>query len=168
MRRDQQLAQVAGGVLGRVHQHADERGGHQRPAHAAHFGQAGCVGVFQLLQGRLYLVAEFLQQLFDAVRGNGQRRHFGVQGCKLRLREGLLAGVGQQAVEHAGQVLEMESHRGHAAGPRIEQDRRKVVQGRAQLVAGLQQGVGYGLEQGRHARHGAAQPGFERSGSRHG
>ena len=58
--RDQQLTQVAGGVLGGVYQQAHHGRRHLSPAHAAQLGEDGEIGAAQLGKSMVDLLSKAL------------------------------------------------------------------------------------------------------------
>ena len=169
--RDQQLAEVAHGVLGGVHEQAEGGRRESGAADVAGLAEGALVGGAELGECMVDLAVEGVHQGGDGGRvgGAGGRCHaFGGEGGELGVGERLAARVGQQAVEDAGEVLQVEAGGGDAAGAGPEQGGGELAGQGVELGAGLQEGVGDGLQQRGDAVDRAAEPDLGGVGGAHG
>jgi hypothetical protein len=98
----------------------------------------------------------------------GRRLALSGEVSQLDFAERFAAGVGEGAVEYAREVAQVKAHRRQPQRPLGELFGRKIGHEFSYFFAGLQQGVGHGLEQRRHRGQRAAQPHFGELGSGHG
>lgn len=155
-------------VFGGVNQQAGDSRRQLQATHPARFQESRFGSGAELREGVLDL----------PLKGEDERGRLGGRepGVDLLLkerpllrREPLATGIGEEPIEAAGGVTNMEAHRGSSprAGPEVGLGQR--AGGPAYVLHGLKKRVGYRLQKSRNAGYGqATEPDFGRSGIGHG
>lgn len=146
-------------VLCGVEEEAEDVGRQLHPPDSARFEKSIVVGRPQLSKGSLDLIVKRCYQVVyaDALAPG---RLFRRQRLALRIGQPLAAGVREQPVYHAGDVLQVEAHRSHASRPGPQEVRGEVRHKRTHVSAGLEQRVRHGLQVGRHVANRTSEPEF--------
>ena len=115
------------------------------------------VGAAELIEGAVDGVAEGGDEVCgsDVARNRFPRKRF-----PLRVRQWFPARVREEAIDDAGEVAEVEADGSDVGGAVPQALRGEIVEGCDDLLAGLEQRVGDGLEQRRDPVYGAAEPDF--------
>lgn len=146
-------------MLGRMHQQAKGIGRKPRSTHLTGSSQVRFFGCPQLLQREINLPAQAVQQLFEG-RGGRSRVGLFAQRRALAIMERLSPGIGEEAIQHPGDVLQVKAGTRHAPGPGPENLAGQIGRDRFDLFPCRKERMGNRLEQRRNPRHGASQPDF--------
>ncbi len=157
-------------VLGGMDQQSEHGRGKLKPADSPGFEERRLCGPAELRQGAVDLALELFGE-----RHRRWRRSSGLrlvrQERMLRRRERLAESIGEEPIQAAGSVADMEAHRGGASWTGPEIVRRKRIDSSSYILHGLEKSVSHGPQEGRNVHdfhEGAAKPDFEWSGAFHG
>lgn len=147
---------MALGVVGAVNEQAGDRGGQGFAANSAGLGKISGGEGADAREGGVESGVEFGEE--GGFGGAGVA--FGFERFELDGAELVAFGVGEQAVEGAGDVAEMKGDGGHVAGAGIEHGVGEWGAGSVDVLAGELEGMNDGAEDGGKVGVGAAEPGF--------
>ena len=162
-RRHQELPGVPLRVLGRVDEQPQDRRRHAVAPDGPRLQERARVGRADLVERAVHGVLERRRQPARGEGGAGLA--LGPERGELGVRERLAAGVRQQPVEDAGEVLEVEPDRGPPRRPRPQSGVGHVAGDLRDVLSGLDERVRDGLEQVGDAGERPSQPGFEAVGA---
>ena len=116
----------------------------------------------QLIERTIDLDVERIEELVDG-DGRARRHPFLSKHRPLLVRQRLAACIGEEPVDHAGDMLQVETDRGESGRTRPEQFGRKIAEQVASFVAGLYQRVGDRLQRTGHSLDRPAKPRLSQS-----
>jgi hypothetical protein len=137
-------------VLGGMDQQSQHGRRQLEPADSSRFAKRRLRGGAELLQGAIDLALEIVCQL-DRQRGRSSGLRFVREERPLLRREGLAAGIGEEPIQAAGGMADMETHRRRSTGPSPEMDGRQRIDDPAHVLHGLEEGVRHRLMDRRKA-----------------
>lgn len=150
---------MALGVIGAVDEEAADGGGESFAADGAGLGEVevgiGGEGV-DAGEGGVQAPVEFAEK----IGFGGGWIALGLERGELGLAELAAFGIGEEAVEAAGDVAQVEGDGSYAGGAGVEGGFGKLGEGSVDVFTGELEGMDDGAEDGREAGVGAAEPGF--------